>query len=68
MLLGGGQVHLRGQSGRHELKFERLLMPMRRFPLALVFVTRDTNLKHQVLALAPSYVILQKPEQIFGYG
>ena len=44
VLLGGGQVQIRGQSGRHVLKFERLLMPMRRFQLPLVFVARDTNL------------------------
>jgi uncharacterized protein (DUF433 family) len=50
------------------LKFERLLMPMRRFWLPLVFATRDSNLNHQVLALAASYGILQKPEQILAMG
>src|SRR6516162_177318 len=44
VLLGGGQVQIRGQPGRHVLKFERLLMSMRRFELPLVLVTRDTNL------------------------
>src|SRR5262249_22724804 len=36
VLLSGGQVQIRGQPGRHVLKFERLLVPMRRLSLVAV--------------------------------